>query len=101
MTSASITVQWGAVDCIHHNGDITGYSVRYGEVESTEGDRRIDTVSGEDTGQATVSGLEILTTYTTEVAAVNSAGIGVYSDITMCSTQPSECYNVVSKLMTQ
>ena len=29
-TSSSITVQWGAVDCIHHNGDITGYSVLYG-----------------------------------------------------------------------
>ena len=97
MTSASITVQWGAVDCIHHNGDITGYSVRYVEVESTEGDRRIEIVSGEDTRQATVSGLEILTTYTIEVAAVNSAAIGVYSHITTCSTQPSECYNVVSE----
>jgi len=28
--SSSITVQWGAVDCIHRNGDITGYSVQYG-----------------------------------------------------------------------
>ena len=101
MTSASITVQWGAVDCIHHNGDITGYSVRYGEVGSTEGDRSVDMVSGEGTKQATVSGLEILTTYTIEVAEVNSAGIGVYSDITMCSTQPSECYNVVSEVMSQ
>ena len=27
--STAITVQWSEVDCIHRNGDITGYSVRY------------------------------------------------------------------------
>ena len=30
VTSFNITVQWGEVDCIYHNGDITGYSVQYG-----------------------------------------------------------------------
>ena len=34
MTSTAITVQWGEVDCVHRNGDITGYTVQYGEVES-------------------------------------------------------------------
>ena len=34
VTPSSITVQWGPVDCIHRNGDITGYSVQYGNVES-------------------------------------------------------------------
>ena len=29
VTSSSITVQWEMVPCIHRNGDITGYSVRY------------------------------------------------------------------------
>ena len=33
VTSSNITVQWGPVDCIHRNGDITGYSVCMGYKE--------------------------------------------------------------------
>ena len=77
VTSSSITVQWGAVDCIHHNGDITGYSVRYGIQGS--GSTQTRDVSGGDTRQTTIPGLNPSTTYSIEVAAVNSAGIGVYS----------------------
>ena len=73
--SSNIIVQWGAVDCIHRNGDITGYSVRYGEVES--GSTQTVSVSG---GSVTISNLTLSTNYTIQVAAVNSAGIGVYSD---------------------
>ena len=36
-------------------------------------------VSGEDASQTTLYGLEASTNYSIEVAAVNSAGIGVYS----------------------
>ena len=77
VTFSSITVQWGAVDCIHRNGDITGYSVRYG-VEGS-GSTQIESVSGSGATQTIISGLEHSTTYTIEVAAVNSAGTGVYS----------------------
>ena len=70
-TSNSITVQWEPVDCIDSNGVITGYSVRYGEEGTTE------VVSGNET---TITGLESSTTYSIQVAAVNSAGTGVYSD---------------------
>ena len=79
VTSSSITVQWGAVDCIHHNGDITGYSVRYGVQGTAEGDREMATgdFSG---GMYNISGLSAATVYTVEVAAVNSVGTGVYSD---------------------
>ena len=80
VTSSSITVQWGAVDCIHRNGDITGYSVRYGVQGSAVGDRTVEMVSGGDTTQTTISGLTPSTTYSIEVAAVNSAGTGVYSN---------------------
>ena len=41
----SIIVQWMAVDCIHRNGNITGYSVRYGVVGSAEGDRSVVIIS--------------------------------------------------------
>ena len=77
MTSTSITVQWGAVDCIHRNGDITGYSVQYGVQGS--GRTQTESVSGGATTEATISGLASATNYTIEVAAVNSVGTGVYS----------------------
>ena len=78
VTSSSITVQWGAVDCIHRNGDITGYSVRY-RVQGS-GSTQTESVSGGATTEATISELQPSTNYSIEVAAVNSAGTGVYSD---------------------
>ena len=79
VTSSSITVQWGAVDCIHRNGDITGYSVRYGVQGS--GSTQTLNVSGSSTTEATISGLESAAYYSIEVAAVNGAGTGEYSDV--------------------
>ena len=74
LNSTAVTVQWGPVPCIEQNGDITGYSVQYGEVGS--GSTQTMPVSG---GSADISGLLSNTKYVVEVAAVNSAGIGVYS----------------------
>ena len=79
VTSSSITVQWGAVPCIHRNGDITKYKVRYGEVGITEGDRTVRMVSDFSGGMYTITGLSTGTVYTVEVAAKTSAGTGVYS----------------------
>ena len=72
VTSSSITVQWGPVDCIRRNGDITGYSVQYGsETVSVSGD-----YSG---GMYVISGLMPSTTYSIQVAAETSTGTGPYS----------------------
>ena len=73
--STSITVQWGSVPCIHQNGVITEYSVRYG----VEGSGSTQTMTATGNG-ATISDLIPSTNYTVEVAAVNSAGVGDYSD---------------------
>ena len=75
VTSSSITVQWGAVPCIHRNGDITGYSVQYGVL----GSESIQTmfVSGDN---VTISNLASSTKYIIQVAATNDAGTGEYSD---------------------
>ena len=78
MTSSSITVQWGPVDCIHHNGDITGYTVQYGVQGSVSIERK--NISGGDSTEMTLTGLANTTTYYIEVAAENSAGIGEYSN---------------------
>ena len=70
-SSSSITVQWEMVPCIHRNGDITGYSVKYsGETVS---------VSGDDVTEVTITGLTASTTYSVQVAAVNDAGTGSLS----------------------
>ena len=80
VTSSTITVQWGPVDCIDRNGVITGYSVRYGVQGTAEGDRTVKMATGDSSGgMYTISGLSAATVYTVEVAAVNSAGTGVYS----------------------
>ena len=73
----NITVQWGPVDCVDQNGNITGYSVRYGTVGSEL--RETVTVQGGTTITGFLTGLNSSTTYSVEVAAVNGAGIGVYS----------------------
>ena len=75
--SSSITVQWGEVECIHRNGDIMHYSLRYGVQGIATENRTVEMVS--DGGTYSISDLSAATLYTIEVAAINNAGIGVYS----------------------
>ena len=84
VTSTNITVQLGPVNCIHHNGDITGYLVQYGVQGS--GSTQTMNVLGGTTTEATISGLNSATTYSIEVAAVNSAGTGDYSNSISATT---------------
>ena len=77
VTSSSITVQWEPVNCREQNGEITGYSVRYGV--QGNGSTQILSVSGGDTTEITISGLHSFTTYAIEVAAMNGSDIGPYS----------------------
>ena len=77
-TATSITVQWGMVPCIHQNGDITGYSVRYGV--KTNGNTQTMIVSGASATDVTIQNLTASTTYMVHVAAVNDVGTGVYSN---------------------
>ena len=79
VTSSSITVQWGAVDCIHRNGDITGYTVAYGV--QGNGNTQTVNISGGEATQTIISELTPSTNYSIEVAAVNSVGTGVYNNL--------------------
>ena len=78
VTSSSITVQWRAVNCIHRNGDITGHIVQYSIQGSGSTVRK--NVPGGSATEATLTGLTSTTAYYVAVAAVNSVGIGVYSE---------------------
>ena len=64
----------GSVPCIHQNGEITGYTVRYGATGS--GNKQ--TVETRET-EVTLSSLTPETNYEISVAAVNGAGTGPYS----------------------
>ena len=75
--------------CDQQNGAITGYSVRYGEVGTSVGERRVEIASGN--SSSTVSGLTKETVYTVEVAAETSGGTGVYSEPLTIETPDSEC----------
>ena len=83
ITSNSITVKWGEVACLDRNGEITGYTARAitsGRIEGTVA------VNGSET-DATFTGLTPLTQYIVQVAAVNSAGSGPFSPISVYSTK--------------
>ena len=79
-----ITIQWEPVECIQRNGDITGYSVRYGVQGS--GSKQSMNEYGGDTTEASITELTPSTTYSIEVAAINIAGTGVYSNTLVVMT---------------
>ena len=66
------------VPCADQNGDITGYSVIYG-VHGSSSTQTVN-VTGGSTTEATILNLTWSTNYSIEVAAVNEAGTGVYSE---------------------
>ena len=81
--SSSINISWGEVSCQHRNGEITGYVVVYRKVSSSGSEERRQTQEGMVivNGQtATIDNLDPLTEYSVMVAAVNSAGTGVFSE---------------------
>ena len=94
VTSSSITVQWEPVDCIHRNGDITGYSVQY-----ESGSTQTMSVSGGNVTEVMISSLMPSTIYSIQLAAETSAGVGNYSDPVIVSTNGKElaCYTLATQ----
>ena len=82
MTATNITVQWEPVNCIDRNGNITSYALRYRVQNTTV----FQTLVVPKVYRAVLSNLKSSTSYEIEVAAVNSAGRGVYSSITVGNT---------------
>ena len=80
-TSYSITLQWETVPCEHRNGDIMGYSIKYGVMAKT-----VMSITGADVTEATIFNLMLSTNYSIQIAAVNNAGTGVLSNATFIKT---------------
>ena len=77
----SFSVQWETVPCIQRNGDITGYSVRYGVLGN--GGMETPTMVGSDILMTNLMGLVPDTSYLVQVAGVNGQGVGVYGETTV------------------
>ena len=75
------------MECIHRNGDITSYSVEY---EDIEGPAQLYLhVSN---SRVNISELHVSTNYSIRVAAVNMAGVGVYSSPLVATTDGRNDY---------
>ena len=96
-TSSSITVQWGPVDCLQRNGDITGYSAQYGVQEI--GSSQAMSVMGGVTTETIITGLMPSTTYSIEVAAVNTINTGVYSNPLSVITEGKGFFQMIKTLI--
>ena len=83
-TSYSITLQWETVPCEHRNGDIMGYSIKYGVMGSFNGS--VMNITGATVIEATIYNLMLSTNYSIEIAAVNNAGTGVFSNAIIIKT---------------
>ena len=102
--STSVSVQWGPVDCVHQNGEITNYSVRYRKVSINKDDIGgsgcedwdIEVVWGDSSGgMTTILGLDKKTAYAVAVAAQNSAGTGVFSNPQIFHTPDGTAYFIL------
>ena len=75
-----MTVQWKPVPCIHRNGNITGYSIRYYKQGREEEEHQNFTIPADNT-TVSINELQPSIKYKIEVAALNSAGTGIYGSI--------------------
>ena len=92
VTFNSITVQWEEVNCLHHNGEITGYRIM---ARASGGEDRAVNVNDGNARTATVPGLNSNTLYTISVAAVTSAGTGPATSINVAT--PGKYYQSVGR----
>ncbi len=89
-TSTSITITWTELSCLDRNGVITGYTIRYGLVNTSP--TTIDHTSTD--RSRVISGLTPFTFYTFSVRGVNSAGGGVYSEEAILGTDEAREYYI-------
>ena len=84
VTSYSIVLQW-VVPCEDQNGDISGYSVMYGALVGGE-NKTVMNIADFGVTEITIFNLMKSTFYSFQVAAINNAGRGVFSNATVIRT---------------
>ena len=86
MTSRSIMVTWDTIECIESNGIITGYTVVFQERGGANVPGSVNTVDR----TFSAGGLTPGTSYTFQVAGVNDAGTGLFTEITITTGEGIE-----------
>ncbi|CAI8019257.1 Protein sidekick-2, partial [Geodia barretti] len=76
-TLFTITISWQPVDCAHQNGNITGYEIRYRKKDGGNTEAMSDIMGA----HYTLTDLQPSTAYLIQVAANNTAGRGVFGNI--------------------
>ena len=84
MLTSTSTVMWDRLSCVDRNGEITGYRIQYGITTLSTTVNIIGKSASDRT--FTASGLVPLTTYMFRIAAVNSDGVGLYSNLERFNT---------------
>ncbi len=92
----TIIIEWNEVECADRNGDITSYSVRYGQPSTPSLERTVETISDPNSRTFSVGALVIRTNYSFSVAASNRHGIGSYITNLFTTPVPSGKYNMLN-----
>ena len=92
-TASSITIQWEPVPCVHRNGIITGYMIKMTEYD---GEEFMYSYTNGEQREAEITGLEPSTQYEIQVAAVNSVGIGPFTNAILIANTSGNMFTVVS-----
>ena len=77
-TLTNVTVTWEPVLCMYRNGLITGYVIRYKELNTGLVSNK--TIAGHKMRMFEITGLKPSTQYEIKIAAVNSVGIGPFTN---------------------
>ncbi|KAJ8015259.1 hypothetical protein DPEC_G00024270 [Dallia pectoralis] len=86
ISAHSILVQWRAPEPSVQNGQIRGYHIHYSEYSPPE-QSPLRVVRVMDGGESfTVNNLQGETNYTVSVVTINSAGMGPFSEMLICTT---------------
>lgn len=78
----SVSLEWGSVPCLKRNGQITSFVLQCLGNERNE----ILSVDSIENREITIDNLTTLTNYSFQIAAMTSAGTGVYSDVLTTNT---------------
>ena len=96
-TATTIILTWDELNCVDRNGVITGYVIQYGITTFNTSVNVTGTSASDRT--FTASGLVPLTTYMFRITAVNSDGVGPYSnELNLSASFPTGIRTAISSI---
>ena len=78
LNSTSIRVKWDEVECTQRNGIITGYIIQY-NILNDSNPKKVTTDA--EATNIVITGLSRFSLYSISIAAMNSIGTGVFSEM--------------------